>query len=147
MTAIYALLWMNLWAPDYVSQFKRLENRCLLAYIIRCCCYMLYAKYLPSAIVWLQNAFYWKNRPWISSRNKTRLHPVYFKTVNYYSLVLVSWGGEHGARVSVSWRPFPVGRLDVAVLFWGLVNITCMEVIRLCQLASRPPVAPMLFIP
>ena len=42
---------------------------------------------------------------------------MYFKTVNYYLLVLVSQGGEHGARVSMGWRPFPVGRLDVAVLF------------------------------
>lgn len=143
---MYALLWMKLWAPDCVSQFKRLENKCHLAYVIRCCCYMLYTKYFSSAIVWLWNAFYWKNRPWTSSRNKTSLHPMYFRTVKYNSLVLVSWEGEHGARVSVGWRLVPVGMLHVAVLFWGLVNVTCAEVIRLCQLASRPPVAQALFI-
>lgn len=50
-------------------------------------------------------------------QGQTRLHPMRFKTLNYYALVLVSWGGEHGARVSVAWRLFPVGKLDAAVLF------------------------------
>lgn len=67
-----------------------------------------------------------------------RLHLTDCETLSYFLLVLVSWGGEQGARVSVGWTPFPVARLDVAVLFRFLMNITCTEVTRLCL---RPPVA------
>lgn len=99
---------------------------------------MLYRKYLSSAVVWLQNAFCWNDSPWTSSGSKIRLHLSDSKTLNCFSLVLVSWGGEQGARGSVGWTPFPVTRLDVAVLFWDLMSITFTEVIRLCQLVSNP---------
>lgn len=140
MSAIYAPLWVKLWAPDSAN-VKGLKTF-LLAYIIKCRGYMLYIKYMSSAIVWLQNAFYWKNSPWALSRKKTKLDTVHFKRVNSYLLVLVIQGGEHGTRVGVGWRPFLVGRLEVAILLWGLVSATCTDVTRLCQLASRPPVAP-----
>lgn len=102
-----------------VGEFKGSETVSSGPYIITCS-YMLYTKYLSSPIVWLHSAFCWKNSPWTSSTNEIRLHLSYFKTLNYFSLFLVSWGGGQGARVSVGWTPFPVTRLDMAVLFWAL---------------------------
>lgn len=53
---------------------------------------------------------------------------------------------ESMVQESMGWRSFPVSRLDVAVLFWGLVNITSTKVIKLCQLTSRLPVSQALFV-
>lgn len=118
---------------SWLCQFKAVSSGPVLSYAAVC-----YTANTCHAIVWLQHAFCWNNSSWTSSRNKRRLHLLYCETLTYFSLVLVSWGGEPGVRVSVGWTPFPVARLDVAVLFWGLRNIIYTEVIRLCQLASGP---------
>lgn len=59
----------------------------------------------------------------------------------YFKSHLCWFPGEESIvqKCSKSWRLFP---MVMALLFGGLANVTCTDVIRLCQLAFRPPVAP-----